>query len=118
MVVKGPTNTSTRKLCNELEQASNKNKAPIWKKVAYTISKPTRQRPEVNLYKVAKAATSIVVVPGTVLAIGSVSKPVTVAAFKCSSKAREKIEAAKGKVITIQELLKSNPTGKDVTVLA
>ena len=118
MVVKGPTNPTTRKLCNELEQTSNKNKAPIWKKIAYTISKPTRHRPEVNLYKIAKASTAIVVVPGSVLAIGTITKPVTLAAFKCSAKAKEKIEAAKGKVITIEELMKSNPTGKDVTVLA
>lgn len=117
MVVKGPTNENTKTLIIELKRASSKNKALIWKKCAYILNKPTRKRPEVNLYKIAKAHTNTVVIPGTVLAIGSINMPFTVATFKCSIKAREKIETAKGKVITISELVQSNPTGKNVTIL-
>ena len=117
MVVRGPTNQHTKQLIIELEQLAVSKKAPIWKKCAYILSKPTRQRPEVNLYKISASKAKVVVVPGTVMSIGQLESAVTVAAFKFTSQAKEKIQNAKGKAITISELAKANPTGKDIVIL-
>ena len=42
---------------------------------------------------------------------------VVVAAFSFSDSARQEIEKAKGKCITIKELIKQNPKGKDVRII-
>ncbi|MEK6842972.1 MAG: hypothetical protein AABY04_00630, partial [Candidatus Micrarchaeota archaeon] len=45
---------SLRRLLIGLEQASRKNDAPIWKKAAFYLGKPTRQRIEVNLHRISR----------------------------------------------------------------
>lgn len=58
-----------------------------------------------------------VVVPGKVLGAGLIDHPVTVAAFAFSNEAREKISRAKGKCISIPDLIKINPSGTNVKIL-
>ncbi len=55
-------------------------------------------------------------IPGKVLSLGKMDKKLTVAAFKFSESALEKINA-NGKAISIEELLKNNPDGKKVRIL-
>ncbi len=43
--------------------------------------------------------------------------PVTVAAFEFSARAKEKIKTARGKYLTIDELVKKNPKGSNVKVV-
>ena len=95
-----------------------KTKAKIWLRVASDLEKPTRIRREVNLYKINKSTRDgeTAVVPGKVLAIGNLEKPITVAAFRFSADAKEKINK-KGKAISIAELLKSNPKGSKVRII-
>ncbi|HEC86656.1 MAG TPA: 50S ribosomal protein L18e, partial [Thermoplasmatales archaeon] len=59
----------------------------------------------------------IALVPGKVLSAGNMSKKVIVAAWSFSEKAREKILKAGGKCISIEELVKTNPKGKNVRIL-
>ncbi len=96
-----------------------KEKKPIWKKVAYELSRPRRQRVEVNLSKLDSFAgdDTTVLVPGKVLGAGAVSKKVTVAAFSFSDKAKQIISAAGGKTMSIESLHKSNPDGRGVMIL-
>ena len=58
-----------------------------------------------------------VVIPGKVLGAGSLNHPITVAAFTFSGQARLKIENAKGKCLSISDLVKKNPEGKEVKVI-
>jgi large subunit ribosomal protein L18e len=58
-----------------------------------------------------------ILVPGKLLGSGEVTGKHTVAAFSVSTSAREKIEAAGGKVVSIHEMMKKNPTGKGVYIL-
>ena len=58
----------------------------------------------------------IVLVPGKVLSMGELNKNVTVAGWRFSKSAEEKINR-KGKAITIQELMKQNPEGKKVRII-
>jgi len=58
-----------------------------------------------------------VVVPGKVLGAGKIDLPLQVAAFAFSDKARSKISKAKGKCLSIPELMKKNPKGANVKVI-
>jgi len=92
---------------------------PLWKKVAYELSRPRRQRVEVNLSKLEEYASEegTVLVPGKVLASGTVSRKMNVAAFAFSERAKQLIGAAGGNAMTIESLHKSNPQGKGVMLI-
>jgi len=96
-----------------------KNKKPFWRKVADELSRPRRKKVEVNLSKIEQysAEDSTVLVPGKVLGAGMLSKKMTVAAFTFSESARKLIGEAGGKAVTIESLHKSNPEGRNVTIL-
>jgi len=113
----GPTNYQLVQLLSALEakaRASN-----FWRRVADDLKKPTRQRREVNVYKINQQAQKgeTILVPGKVLSVGTLDKKVDVAAWNFSEGARKKIQEAKGKTLTISELLKLNPEGKNVRIL-
>ncbi|RME55302.1 50S ribosomal protein L18e [Candidatus Woesearchaeota archaeon] len=112
----GPTDLNLKNLINELNKAG-KN-AKIWKRVAEDLAKPTRQRRIVNLERIERFAkdNETVVVPGKVLANGELTKKVTVAAWTFSEAAKRKINA-KGKTLTIRQLVKENPKGSKVRIL-
>lgn len=115
----GPTNIYLRKLIVALRKVGKKEKAPIWKKVADKLAKSRRQKVEVNLSDINRHAAKgeTVVVPGVVLAEGKLDKTVNVAAWRFSYAAVEKITKAKGKAMTIRELLEKNPKGSKVKIM-
>jgi large subunit ribosomal protein L18e len=114
----GTTNLTLKKLIADLKSISTREKAPIWRRIAEDLEKSTRQRREVNISKIDKYIKEgeTAIVPGKILSEGELTKKVTVAAFRFSEKAKEKI-AKTGKAISIQELLKENPKGKKVRIL-
>ncbi len=105
-------------LLSLIEELS-KEKKPIWKRVVCELSRPRRQRPQVNLSKLEAYGNDggTVLVPGKVLGSGNLSKKLTVAAFSFSDTARKLIADAGGKAISIENLYKSNPGGRDVLLL-
>ena len=105
-------------LLSLIENLMKTNK-PIWKKVAAELSRPRRQRVEVNLSKIESYAVddTTLLVPGKVLGAGVVSKKVNVAAFSFSDKAKALISAAGGKAMTIESLHKTNPEGRGIMIL-
>lgn len=111
----GPTNPMLIKVIRELKRTSVKQKVNIWKRVAQDLEKPTRQRREVNLITLNKYTKpkETVIIPGKVLSDGELDHEVTVAAWKFSEGAKKKLKNA----ITIPELLKKNPKGKDVRII-
>ena len=111
-------NPQMQALLSSLQEAGRT--VALWKKLHKDLSRPSRKRSSVNLYKIAKYARDgeTVVVPGKILSVGELDKQVTVAAFACSSAAKEKITKAKGTVLSIEELLAKNPKGQKVRVLA
>ena len=96
-----------------------KAKKPLWRKIAAELSRPRRQRAEVNLSKLQDYAgeDGTIVVPGKVLGSGTISKKVTVAAFSFSQNAMKLIGQAGGNAMSIDSLYKSNPEGRGVTIL-
>ena len=71
------------------------------------------------MYKIEKYARDgeTVVVPGKVLSVGDLTKKVEVAALTFSAEAKRKIEEAKGRTLSLQELLHENPEGRKARIL-
>lgn len=102
----------------ELQIAAKANDAAIWGAVAQRLGRARHQTNPVNVGHLDRLVQGeeVVVVPGKLLADGAISKPITVAAFRCSPAARSKIQAAGGTVLTIHELIKSKPDGAGVRI--
>mgnify|MGYP001772909807 CR=1 FL=1 len=115
----GPTNVHARRLIHFLRKKARENKARVWSRIAELLEKPTRVRPEVNLSKINRYTQDgdVVVVPGKVLGAGRIDHRVTVAAFSFTKRAREKIEAAGGEVLTLPQLVERNPKGSGVRIM-
>ncbi|MEK6849546.1 MAG: 50S ribosomal protein L18e [Nanoarchaeota archaeon] len=115
----GASNENLVQLIQELRKHAALSKAGLWSRIADDLCKPTRVRRAVNVSNLNRftAANEIVVVPGKVLGSGAVDHVVTVAAFAFSDGARQRITDAKGKTLTIQELLKLHPQGKNVRII-
>jgi large subunit ribosomal protein L18e len=106
-------------LLRKLKKAARENSAPIWRAAAEILSKPARRRVAVNVGKINRLTgpNDTVLVPGKVLAGGEVNHPITVAAFSFSESSVRKIEAAGGRAITIEELIRMNPRGSGVKLI-
>jgi large subunit ribosomal protein L18e len=115
----GPTNPMLKKLIEELRKKSLEENVKIWKRVAEILERPTRRRAEINLKHIEREAKEreTLVVPGVVLSEGELKKKVTIAAWRFSAKAKEKIEKAGGRAISIEELIKENPKGSNVRIM-
>jgi large subunit ribosomal protein L18e len=111
-------NPILKKLITSLEMASHKNRAPVWKALARGLNRPGRVSFRVNLYELERfSAGETLAVPGKVLGGGEVTKPFTVAALNFSSKAREAIEKAGGKALSLRELMEKNPGGGGIRIV-
>ena len=113
------TNPILISLIQDLKKKSFENDAPIWKDVALRLEKPSRNWSEVNLDKIDKYINDkeTALIPGKVLSSGNLTKKVSIAAWDFSDKSLEKIKKAGGKALTIQDLIKNNPKGKDIRIL-
>ena len=113
------TNPMLITLIHELKKQANEKDAPIWKDVAVRLEKSAKNWPVVNLDKINKytGEKETALIPGKVLSNGELTKKVSIAAWSFSEKAQEKIKKAGGKTLTIEELVKHNPKGKDVRIL-
>jgi large subunit ribosomal protein L18e len=80
---------------------------------------PASNWAEVNISRLDRYASEdeTVVIPGKLLGSGEIDKKLTVAAFRFSGQAKEKIENAGGRNLSIEELLAKNPTGSKVRIM-
>ena len=103
-----------------LRKAAKAHEAPLWYAVAEKLSRPRRKVKPVNVGHLERLAHAkeTVVIPGKLLAHGSLTKPLTVAAFHYSEDARTKIHVAGGTALSIGDLLKAKPDGTGVRLLA
>ncbi len=103
-----------------LKKAYREQKARIWRAIIEYLERPKRKRIAVNLSKINRYAKEgeTVIVPGKVLGAGELTKKLTIAAFSFSSSALRKIKKANGQALTLQELLKINPRGSNVRIIA
>ncbi len=115
----GPTNPTTKKLVEELREAGRLNNAPIWDLLAEKLSAPARSKAAVNLSRICRNTKKgeTIAVPAKILSSGALAHSITVAALGFSQGAAQKITDAKGKTLSLRELVKSNPKGSNVKVL-
>jgi large subunit ribosomal protein L18e len=113
------TNPMLIALIRDLRTAAYENKAPIWKDIAERLEKPLQNWPEVTLTRIDTYVheKETALVPGKVLSTGNLTKKVSIAAWAFTEKAHEKIKKAGGKALTIEDLMKHNPKGKDIRIV-
>jgi large subunit ribosomal protein L18e len=113
------TNPQLIELIRFLRKQSRENDVEIWRDIAARLAKPRRRRLAVNLSRLNRHTekSETVAVPGKVLSTGELSHPITVAAFEFSEKAKEKIDASKGKCVSFSDLVKKNPKGSNVKII-
>ena len=113
------TNPTLITLIHELKKHANENKAPIWKDIAIRLEKSSKNWPVVNLDKINRFTSEkeTALIHGKVLSNGELTKKVSIAAWAFSDKAQEKIKKAGSKHMSIEELMKHNPKGKDIRIL-
>ena len=115
----GPTNINLKNLIGELRKKAYAEDIPLFVRIAEDLDKSTRQRREVNLSKINRYAKKgeLVVVPGKVLASGELNQVVTIAAWKFSQEALDKISKANAKAITINDLIKNGVKGTQIRII-
>jgi len=113
------TNPEIVQLIRFLKKQSKEKEAGIWLDVAKNLSKPSRKRVAVNLSKINRNTNknATIIVPGKILASGTLDHAITVAAFNASDKAKQKLADAKAKYLTIAELVAKNPQGSNVRII-
>jgi large subunit ribosomal protein L18e len=113
------TNPMLISLIHELKKQAQQQDAPIWKDIAVRLEKPLQNWPEVNLTRIStylqKDETALI--PGKVLSTGNLMKKASIAAWSFSEKAEQKIKKAGGTCMSIEELLKKNPKGKNIRIM-
>jgi len=113
------TNPELLQLITFLRKQSNENKVEIWRNVAERLAKPRRRSVPVNLSRLNRFTekSQTVIVPGKVLGTGEIEHPLIVAAFAFSGKAKEKIEAARGKCLSFLDVVKKDPKGSKIKII-
>lgn len=114
-----PNNPELLSTIRSLRKKARESDAPIWRDIADSLGASKRRRIAVNLSRLNRhtKAKETVVVPGKVLGSGTLTHPVSVAAFSFSAQAEAKITKAKGKCLSISDLMEVNPKGSNVKII-
>jgi large subunit ribosomal protein L18e len=113
------TNPQLIELIKTLRKTGREQDAPIWLDVADYLAKTRSNRVTVNISNINRHTekSDVVVVPGKILASGTLNHQITIASFEASTTAKAKLEPSKSTYITIQELLETNPKGSKVKII-
>ncbi|MFH1586942.1 MAG: 50S ribosomal protein L18e [Candidatus Diapherotrites archaeon] len=116
------TKKSSRELVVNLEKRSKHDKTDFWLDIAKRISKPARNEPKVNLWKLSKISAKnkgkTLVVAGKVLGTGDIENGISIAALSFSETARKKIKESKGTVLSLAELADSKINVSEIVIVA
>jgi large subunit ribosomal protein L18e len=113
-------NNHIKELVHQLRVTSAKEDVGVWAAVAEDLERPTRRYAAVNLSALARTTRSgeTIVVPGKVLGDGELPHALTIAALGFSESAQTKLKAQKATMLTITELVRKDPKGKTVRIVA
>ncbi|MGD6809561.1 MAG: 50S ribosomal protein L18e [Candidatus Bathyarchaeia archaeon] len=119
MIQTESTNPELIQLIKQLKKESREKDAPIWRDVAEQLAQPRSRRAAVNLSSINRNTKreDTIIVPGKILGTGSLTHPITVAAFSISESAKAKLDAVKAKYVTIPELVADNPKGSNIKII-
>ena len=118
-MTRGMTNPELISTITELRKKSRTDGAALWQALARELDHAKRKRVAVNLSRLNRnsAKGEVVAVPGKVLAAGDLNHPLTIAAFSFSSMALNKIALAKGKTLSLKELIGSGIPPSEIKIL-
>ena len=113
------TNPELIALIRDLKKQSQESQTEVWRSLADRLTGSKRNRAAVNISRLNRYTKKgeTVVVPGKVLGAGKADHPLNIAAFSFSDVAKSKIQAVKGNCLSIRDLMKKNPTGKNVKLM-
>jgi large subunit ribosomal protein L18e len=113
------TNPVVLLMARKLEEASKKNKAPIWSRLAELALKSSSARRKINVSQIDRLSKDgdIIIVPGKVLGTGGITHKITLCSFSISNAGAQKILERGGKILSYSEIIKNHPTGKGVTII-
>jgi len=113
------TNPELKELIHSLKKHANLNNVMLWKDIAERFEKPLNNWPVVNLNRINRTINEkeTALIPGKVLSDGNLDKKINIAAWSFSEKAVEKIKKSGGKTLTINEIMKENPKGKNIRII-
>lgn len=120
MVAERTENPELRRLIRQLHRHGKQQHVPLWVAAAEHMDGARHARRPVNvghLERIAKPK-EVLLVPTKLLAAGKLRKPLTVAALAYSTGAREKVVAAGGTALSLEELLAKHADGKGVRLVA
>ena len=88
-------------MIKDLKQASKKNEAPIWSRLAELAIKPSTSKRVVNLTRINKITkdNDVLFVPGKVLGTGNISHKIILSSFSMSTTAAKKIIQTGGTIM-------------------
>jgi len=106
-------------LIRSLQRQSSEQNVRIWKRIADDLGKSTRRQRVVNLVTLAESTkeNEIVIIPGKLLGNGELKHKLTIAAWKVSASAKDKLSTSGAKLITIPDLMNENPKGNKVRII-
>src|SRR3989344_2905582 len=115
----GPTNEQLKGLLAGLNARGHSDSSPLLLRLEKDLKRSTRQRRIVNLSRINRYTKDgeTVVVPGKVLASGELDHAVTIAAWKFSQQALDKIQRSKSKAMLISELAGGEIKGKRIRII-
>ncbi len=113
------TNQSLVDVIGQLKEKSRETGSLLWRDVAKRLNRSRSNWAQPNLSRLSRYAPEdqTVLVPGKLLGSGEVERSHVIAAYSVSTGARDKIEAAGGRVMTLGELMNENPDGSEVFIL-
>lgn len=113
------TNPELTNLIRSMRKKSREHEAKIWRDTANFLSRSRRRRTKVNVGQLDRFTKwgETLVIPGKVLGAGAIDHPIIVSAFTFSQLAQAKILKAKGKCLTLNELMEKNPKGTGVKII-
>ena len=116
---KTKTNENLKSLIQELKKKAIDTDIRIFKRIASDLEKPTRSQRAVNLSRINRYTkeNELIVVPGKVLGSGDLDHSLTIAAYKFSSSALDKINTSKSKAIKISDLMNGEVKGKKIRII-
>lgn len=109
------TNNTLSDLIKEIKETAHKENSNFWKRIAKELEKSTRRQREVNISRINKYTKDkeTIIVPGKVLGEGDLDHNLTIAALKFTEPAKKKLK----NILTIKELLKKDPKGKNIRII-
>ncbi len=115
----GPTNPVLKKFIAEIRSRGYRENIPFLLKIAEELSRARRRKVAVNLAKLQRTCREgeSVVIPGKVLAYGTIDKKLTVAAWAFSKAAEKKLKGAGCKLFKLPEFIEKNPKGSNVRIV-